>query len=164
MKTCSEQARQQHDTGNDLSARRSVPRDYFRRLNNTAVFSGTGPTLVRAFLANAALFLEVERGKRAFDDYDVLRMEERQIDKIRFARGTFRYSMFTKPTMDSLMPTPCKGQIGCPYKTDNVSYGESQVEWYRKAHQIGRQPHSNQVKFVLGKVGLEVADPRFHPH
>ena len=35
----------------------------------TGLYSGLGPTLVRAFPANAALFLGVELGKRAFDDY-----------------------------------------------------------------------------------------------
>jgi len=33
------------------------------------LYSGLGPCLVRAFPANAALFLGVELGKRAFDDY-----------------------------------------------------------------------------------------------
>jgi hypothetical protein len=33
------------------------------------LYSGLGPTLVRAFPANAALFLGVEMGKRAFDDF-----------------------------------------------------------------------------------------------
>ena len=33
------------------------------------LYSGLGPTLVRAFPANAALFLGVEMGKKAFDDY-----------------------------------------------------------------------------------------------
>lgn len=33
------------------------------------LFSGLGPTLIRAFPANAALFLGVEMGKRAFDNY-----------------------------------------------------------------------------------------------
>ena len=33
------------------------------------LYQGLGPTLVRAFPANAALFLGVELGKRAFDDY-----------------------------------------------------------------------------------------------
>ena len=33
------------------------------------LYSGLGPCLVRAFPANAALFLGVEMGKRAFDDY-----------------------------------------------------------------------------------------------
>jgi Mitochondrial carrier protein len=33
------------------------------------LYSGLGPTLVRAFPANAALFLGVELGKRAFDKY-----------------------------------------------------------------------------------------------
>lgn len=35
----------------------------------SGLYSGLGPTLVRAFPANAALFLGVEMGKRAFDDY-----------------------------------------------------------------------------------------------
>jgi solute carrier family 25 (mitochondrial ornithine transporter) member 2/15 len=34
-----------------------------------ALYSGLLPTLVRAFPANAALFLGVEMGKRAFDGY-----------------------------------------------------------------------------------------------
>lgn len=33
------------------------------------LYNGLGPVLVRAFPANAALFLGVELGKRAFDDY-----------------------------------------------------------------------------------------------
>ena len=33
------------------------------------LYSGLGPTLIRAFPANAALFLGVELGKRAFDTY-----------------------------------------------------------------------------------------------
>lgn len=33
------------------------------------LYNGLGPTLVRAFPANAALFLGVELGKRAFDNY-----------------------------------------------------------------------------------------------
>jgi hypothetical protein len=33
------------------------------------LYSGLGPTLIRAFPANAALFLGVELGKRAFDKY-----------------------------------------------------------------------------------------------
>lgn len=33
------------------------------------LYSGLGPCLIRAFPANAALFLGVELGKRAFDDY-----------------------------------------------------------------------------------------------
>ena len=33
------------------------------------LYSGLGPTLVRAFPANAALFLGVEMGKKFFDDY-----------------------------------------------------------------------------------------------
>ena len=33
------------------------------------LYSGLGPTLVRAFPANAALFLGVETGKKLFDDY-----------------------------------------------------------------------------------------------
>lgn len=35
----------------------------------SGLYSGLGPTLVRAFPANAALFLGVEMSKRAFDDY-----------------------------------------------------------------------------------------------
>jgi hypothetical protein len=35
----------------------------------TGLYSGLGTTLVRAFPANAALFLGVETGKRLFDDY-----------------------------------------------------------------------------------------------
>lgn len=35
----------------------------------SGLYSGIGPTLVRAFPANAALFLGVELSKRAFDDY-----------------------------------------------------------------------------------------------
>ena len=33
------------------------------------LYGGLGPTLIRAFPANAALFLGVELGKRAFDKY-----------------------------------------------------------------------------------------------
>jgi hypothetical protein len=33
------------------------------------LYSGLAPTLVRAFPANAALFLGVETGKKFFDDY-----------------------------------------------------------------------------------------------
>jgi Mitochondrial carrier protein len=33
------------------------------------LYNGLGPTLIRAFPANAALFLGVELGKRAFDQY-----------------------------------------------------------------------------------------------
>jgi hypothetical protein len=33
------------------------------------LYSGLGPTLIRAFPANAALFLGVETGKKAFDNY-----------------------------------------------------------------------------------------------
>ena len=33
------------------------------------LYSGLGPTLVRAFPANAALFLGVETGKKLFDDF-----------------------------------------------------------------------------------------------
>jgi hypothetical protein len=35
----------------------------------TGLYSGLGPTLIRAFPANAALFLGVEMGKRAFDKF-----------------------------------------------------------------------------------------------
>lgn len=34
----------------------------------TGLYSGLGPTLVRAFPANAALFLGVESGKKFFDN------------------------------------------------------------------------------------------------
>jgi hypothetical protein len=33
------------------------------------LYSGLGPTLVRAFPANAALFLGVETGKKGFDNF-----------------------------------------------------------------------------------------------
>jgi solute carrier family 25 (mitochondrial carnitine/acylcarnitine transporter), member 20/29 len=33
------------------------------------LYAGLGPTLVRAFPANAALFLGVETGKKAFDNF-----------------------------------------------------------------------------------------------
>lgn len=40
-----------------------------RQRGISGLYAGLGPTLVRAFPANAALFLGVELGKRAFDDY-----------------------------------------------------------------------------------------------
>lgn len=35
----------------------------------SGLYNGLGPTLVRAFPANAALFLGVETGKKFFDDF-----------------------------------------------------------------------------------------------
>lgn len=35
----------------------------------SGLYNGLGPTLVRAFPANAALFLGVETGKKVFDDF-----------------------------------------------------------------------------------------------
>mmetsp|Transcript_38145 Transcript_38145/g.114037 ORF Transcript_38145/g.114037 Transcript_38145/m.114037 type:complete len:82 (-) Transcript_38145:300-545(-) len=35
----------------------------------TGLYSGLGPTLLRAFPANAALFLGVETGKKFFDQF-----------------------------------------------------------------------------------------------
>jgi hypothetical protein len=40
-----------------------------RQRGISGLYSGLGPTLVRAFPANAALFLGVELGKRGFDQY-----------------------------------------------------------------------------------------------
>lgn len=40
-----------------------------RQRGIAGLYSGLGPTLVRAFPANAALFLGVETGKKFFDDY-----------------------------------------------------------------------------------------------
>lgn len=40
-----------------------------RQRGISGLYSGLGPTLVRAFPANAALFLGVETGKKAFDNY-----------------------------------------------------------------------------------------------
>jgi len=40
-----------------------------RQRGIVGLYSGLGPTLVRAFPANAALFLGVEMGKKFFDDY-----------------------------------------------------------------------------------------------
>jgi len=40
-----------------------------RKRGVLGLYDGLGPVLIRAFPANAALFLGVELGKRSFDDY-----------------------------------------------------------------------------------------------
>jgi hypothetical protein len=53
-----------------------------------------------------------------------------------------------------LMSTTGKGQVGGPHKGHNMSYQQSQVEWYGKANEIGGLPNGQELDFVLAKIGM----------
>ncbi len=62
------------------------------------------------------------------------------------------------------MTTPGKGEIGRPYKADDMSDRESQVHRHGKANQIRRKPNFDQIDLILGKIHLEGFEPRRPPN
>mmetsp|Transcript_23923 Transcript_23923/g.66860 ORF Transcript_23923/g.66860 Transcript_23923/m.66860 type:complete len:200 (-) Transcript_23923:567-1166(-) len=57
-----------------------------------------------------------------------------------------------------------KGEICRPNKAHDVSDRQPQVQRDREADQIGREPDLDQIRFVLGEVGLVAINSCLEPH